>query len=126
MSGGAHLRQLDDVNSNEEDFSLLEGEQRQAMVRHRKRERLLREKKIASVLRKNGCLKCEVPGCGFDFFEVYGEIGQHFAHVHHLLRLTDRANPALTRLSDLAIVCPNCHAMIHRGGENRPLEGLLR
>jgi 5-methylcytosine-specific restriction protein A len=28
-------------------------------------------------------------------------------------------------LKDLAIVCANCHAMIHRNGECRPLEGLI-
>jgi hypothetical protein len=122
----AHLRVLDDVNPNDEDFSLSEGAQRLAMVRHRKREGILREKKIAQVLRKHGCLRCEVPECGFDFFEVYGEIGLHFAHVHHLAPLTDRATASPTKLTDLAIVCPNCHAMIHRGGENRPLQALFK
>ncbi|WP_422110022.1 hypothetical protein [Bradyrhizobium elkanii] len=28
-------------------------------------------------------------------------------------------------LKDLAIVCANCHAMIHTGGQCRPLEGLI-
>jgi hypothetical protein len=28
-------------------------------------------------------------------------------------------------LSDLAVVCANCHRMIHRGGQSRPLDGLI-
>jgi 5-methylcytosine-specific restriction protein A len=31
----------------------------------------------------------------------------------------------LEQLADLAIVCPNCHAMIHRGGKCRSLESLI-
>jgi hypothetical protein len=81
----------------------------------------LRARKIAEALRRNrdGRLRCEVPGCGFDFEEVYGEIGHGFAHVHHLKPLTERASPAVTELADLAVVCANCHAMIHVGGACR-------
>ena len=31
-----------------------------------------------------------------------------------------------TSLADLAIVCANCHPMIHRDKESRPLQGLIR
>ncbi len=53
--------------------------------------------------------------CGFDFAEVYGEVGKGLIHVHHLKRLADigeeyEVNPR----TDLCPVCPNCHAMIHR------------
>jgi hypothetical protein len=123
-SGDVQVEDLGDSLNPEP--SAIEGEIVQAMIQHRRREQRLREERIQQVKEATGRLRCEVPGCGFDFFEVYGEIGDGFAHVHHLQPLGDRSEPSQTRLSDLAIVCANCHAMIHRGGTVRPLEGLIR
>lgn len=103
----------------------LEGERLQRMVAHRRREFRLRKQKIESVLRENGTLSCEVPRCGFDFLRAYGELGAGYAHVHHLRPLSDYQGQEQTRLSHLAIVCANCHAMIHRGGECRELHALI-
>ena len=57
--------------------------------------------------------KCSV--CGFRFSEKYGEIGEQFIHVHHVVPLADigleyRVHPIV----DLRPVCPNCHAMLHQ------------
>ena len=112
---------------NDLEISAFEGEQRIAMVRHRRREQKLRAAKIKEALKASGGhLCCEVPGCGFDFYKTYGDLGFEFTHVHHLNPLADRATPSATKLSDLAIVCANCHAMIHRGGSCRPLEDLIK
>jgi hypothetical protein len=122
----SHLLKLDYTDPNDEELTACEGELKEDLRRHRKREGRLRRIKLVQVLKNEGRLKCEVPGCGFDFLEVYGEIGRGFAHVHHRRPLGKRKRPSLTRLSDLAIVCPICHAMIHRGGKNRLLKGLIR
>jgi len=122
----SHLWNIGHKMPNGDDAAATEGEQQEALRRHRRREATLRRKKIAQVLRNEGKLQCEVPGCGFNFLEVYGEIGRGFAEVHHLLPLGDLGRPAPTQLGDLAIVCPNCHAMIHRGRQNRPLMGLIQ
>jgi len=108
-------------------LSALEGAIRIAMTRHRSRERALRNAKLdaARLASPDGRLRCEVPGCGFDFFERYGKLGENFAEVHHLLPLGSQSAPSRTTLEDLAVVCSNCHSMIHRGGECRPLAGLL-
>lgn len=105
----------------------LEGVERVRMIRHRSRERSLRAAKIQATLdaAPDERLRCEVPGCGFDFEERYGELGRGFAHVHHLLPLATLDSPVVTTLEDLVIVCANCHAMIHRGGECRPLGELI-
>jgi 5-methylcytosine-specific restriction protein A len=68
--------------------------------------------------------KCQV--CGFDFEEVYGEIGRGFIHVHHIRSLAEiGASYVVDPVLDLRPVCPNCHAMLHR--EKPPLEiDLLR
>lgn len=103
----------------------LEGEIRTRMTSHRRRERRLRAAKIAAVSnRSDGALVCEVPNCGFDFRRAYGNLGAGYAQVHHLRPLGDVSSVRETRLEDLAIVCANCHAMIHRGGECRELAGL--
>lgn len=108
------------------ELAAVEGAERLSLVRHRKREQILRDAKIAEGKKTgNGRLKCEVPGCGFDFEAVYGELGRDYAQVHHLKPLGDRTAPSETKLSDLAIVCANCHAMIHRGGKCRPLGKLI-
>jgi 5-methylcytosine-specific restriction protein A len=94
---------------------------------HRSREWALRNRKIEAALAANpdGRLLCEVPNCGFDFEVTYGQIGEGFIEVHHLRPLSEADGPTVTSLDDLAIVCSNCHAMIHRGGECRPIGDLI-
>ncbi|HHX4788820.1 TPA: HNH endonuclease [Yersinia enterocolitica] len=92
--------------------SILEGNPR--LVAHLRRERnlaVVKAKKEAA-LRATGKLCCEA--CGFDFKEVYGEIGDGFCEVHHLQPLSKADGVVKTELRDLAIVCSNCHRIIHR------------
>ena len=110
----------------DDEITAFEGEERITLVRHRKREQKLRDAKLKQAQQKNqGRLICEVPGCNFDFENVYGELGKDFAHVHHLKPLVDRESPSETSLDDLAVVCTNCHSMIHRGGKCRSLDKLI-
>jgi 5-methylcytosine-specific restriction enzyme A len=105
-----------------------EGERRQAFIYHRRREAQARRQKIHDTQQRNGGRRiCEVPNCGFDFAERYGALGEGYVQIHHLLPLgkaPDRGRP--TKLEDLAVVCANCHVMIHLGGECRPLDDLIR
>lgn len=54
--------------------------------------------------------------CGFDFEGTYGAWGRGFIEVHHVQELGSapaegvEVDPAI----DLAVVCSNCHRMIHR------------
>lgn len=111
-----------------EALSALEGDLKQRLVWSCTRESSLRTAKLKDAAKKSkdGLLRCEVPGCGFCFEEVYGDVGANFAHVHHLHALAGRDQAEETTLADLAIVCANCHAMIPRRGECRPLQGLIR
>jgi 5-methylcytosine-specific restriction enzyme A len=102
-----------------------EGQVRLLVVRHRRREKRVRDAKIEATLAATGRLVCEVRGCGFDFEARYGSVGRGFAHVHHLKPLASLDSPRLTTLADVAVVCANCHAMIHIGGECRPLDKLI-
>jgi 5-methylcytosine-specific restriction enzyme A len=114
------------IVTTDTELAAMEGAERMLLVRHRKREQSLRDAKVAEAKKTgNGKLKCEVPGCGFNFEAVYGELGRDYAQVHHLKPLGDRTKPSRTKLDDLAVVCANCHAMIHRGGKCRPLDKLI-
>ncbi len=72
---------------------------------------------------------CQV--CGVDFGDRYGEIGEGFIHVHHLVPLSQiRQGYQVDPVRDLRPVCPNCHAMLH---QRRPepfgveeLKGILK
>jgi HNH endonuclease len=79
----------------------------------RERNQALVKKKKEAVLSTTGALACEV--CRFDFLETYGELGRGFAECHHLNPLALLAKTIETKLEDLAIVCANCHRMLHRG-----------
>ena len=79
---------------------------------YRERNRSAVSKKTEQTLTKTGKLECEV--CGFDFVAVYGELGHGFAEYHHILPLAEAAFVRTTHLRDLAIVCANCHRMLHR------------
>lgn len=104
----------------------IEGEIQVRLIRHRRREGWLRDQKLAQAKKlSGGALKCEVPRCGFNFESVYGTTGRGYAQVHHLKPLSDRSAPAMTSLDDLAIVCANCHAIIHRGNKCRELDTLI-
>lgn len=120
----SHLHVEAEVGSGDPELSALEGAVRLRLIRHRSRERALRRAKLDEASGAGG-LRCQVPGCGFDFEATYGVLGRGYAHVHHLVPLASLDEPTAVRLSDLAVVCANCHAMIHVGGENRPLERLL-
>ncbi|MDE6634065.1 MAG: HNH endonuclease [Bacteroidaceae bacterium] len=57
--------------------------------------------------------KCYV--CGMNFRDVYGEIGEGFIHVHHIISLFKQKKLHVIDEANLIPVCPNCHAMLHRG-----------
>ena len=113
-------------NEEEPEVAAFEGEERQYFIKHRSRERKLRDAKVKAVLKAKGNISCEVPGCGFDFFKTYGEPGREYVQVHHLLPLGKRGGAsAVTPMSELVLVCANCHVMIHNKGRNRPYQFLI-
>jgi hypothetical protein len=79
---------------------------------HRERDPTIIAAKRRQVLSDTGRLACSV--CGFDFCQFYGELGADFCEVHHLHALADADGEVQTKLEDLAVVCSNCHRMIHR------------
>jgi len=102
------------------EFDAPEGKEKVRSHRTRERSRELVRLAKAVFRQKHNRLFCEV--CGFDFGRVYGEL--EFIEVHHLIPLCDLKPGHKTKLSELAMVCPNCHRMLHRGNPWPTMEGL--
>lgn len=51
---------------------------------------------------------------GFDFYEFYGELGKGFIECHHTVPVSEYCNELTTKIKDLALICSNCHHMVHR------------
>lgn len=119
---GQTIGQPDPVTGETDDVGLAEGggaavaeavEGRvfRRLVAVRERDPKLRQAKIDQSRAVRGHIACET--CGFDFEAVYGDLGSGFIHVHHAvpLHLSGEVESGLT---DLVLLCANCHQMIHR------------
>jgi 5-methylcytosine-specific restriction enzyme A len=96
-------------------------EGREFYLKHRAKERSSKVVQLAKsqFLHKNGRFFCQA--CGFDFEKVYGDLGRGFIETHHLIPVSELTSDSKTKVSDIALVCPNCHRMVHR---KRPWLGL--
>ncbi len=75
----------------------------------------LRDQAIA--LHGKRCFACEMR-----MSERYGEVAKDFIHVHHKRPLNLAGGPTLIDpQTDLAPLCPNCHAIVHLGKEVRSI-----
>lgn len=59
----------------------------------------------------NSDYRCEV--CGFRFADRYGKIGHDYIIAHHLVPLASKKGTSKTTLDDIALLCANCHSMVH-------------
>jgi 5-methylcytosine-specific restriction enzyme A len=80
--------------------------------RYRERDSKLAKRKKERVLKEKSFLSCEV--CGFNFKKKYGDQGDGFIECHHMKPVSELVVGEKTKLSDLSLVCSNCHRMIHR------------
>jgi len=100
----------------EEDYGYDEEfpEGREVEKKHKLRERNQAAVRTAKerFKKKNGSLLCQV--CGFEFYTKYGEIGCDFIEGHHTLPMSELEGEVKTQVKDIALVCSNCHRMLHR------------
>jgi 5-methylcytosine-specific restriction protein A len=105
--------QIDDEDIDDgEEYEVEEGRLLTRVHRTRERDRKIISKKKSAVLKSTGKLQCEC--CAFDFRAFYGDIGEGFVECHHKVPISTLSPGNLTSLNDLALVCSNCHRMIHR------------
>jgi len=94
------------------DNVVLEGRARLVAHLVRERNQGLRRQAIQAALDDQRRLACEV--CSTEMENVYGEHGRGFIEVHHRVPLAQTGERHVS-IADLALVCPNCHRMLHRG-----------
>lgn len=70
---------------------------------------------VRQVKKVKGCI-CEV--CETNFSERYGPIGEGYIEAHHLKPLSSikGTKVAMDPVTDFAVLCANCHRMVHRSG----------
>lgn len=91
----------------------------------RERNRSLVSRKIEETLEKYGKLDCEV--CNSDLGRVYGDWGNKAIECHHKIPLATATGSRKTLLEDLALICANCHRVLHGGKYDIPsLRAILK
>lgn len=119
-------KKLNDIKDeeDEEDYFAKEGKVIYKLHRLRERNHNINRIKKKRYFDKHGKLDCEV--CGFDFYKTYGEIGKDFIEAHHRVPLSELDIESITKLEDLALVCSNCHRMLHRSISIADLKNALK
>lgn len=99
-----------------EDYIANEGTERTILKLHKFRERDIKIVKQAKAKAKNeNRLFCEA--CLFDFEKQYPSLGEDFIECHHIQPIS-KGGIRQTKVEDLAIVCSNCHRMLHKKDNN--------
>lgn len=81
-----------------------------------------RNRALIQAKKANSDYCCEV--CGFNFRETYGAIRQDYIVAHHLKPIA--SGKARTTIDDIALLCANCHAMVHTKNPPLPIEDLRK
>jgi len=102
---------LFDQSQKEQDEVDLEWEDLRILRVHK---RIERNQRLAQKAKKLLGLTCQA--CGFNFEEIYGTTGKDYIEAHHLTPLSQLKGKrvALDAKQDFAVLCANCHRMIHR------------
>ena len=97
-------------DSDENEFP--EGRKKARIHISKERSQALIKKTKSTFLKIHGRLFCQI--CAFDFKEKYGKYGDGYIEVHHTIPVEELTEDSKTKVSDMAIVCSNCHRMLHR------------
>lgn len=111
------------VISEDEESTFPEGAESYKLHKKRERDSKIVVAAKARRFRDTQKLECEI--CATDFHLVYGELGLGFIEAHHKIPVAQLDGKTPTRVEDLAMVCSNCHRMLHRSG-GRTVEELRK
>jgi len=98
----------DVIEIREDEQAYAEGRIVTRTVKQRQRSRSLVKDAKERFLEKHGRLFCEV--CGFDYGDFYGI---DYIEAHHKRAIADYDEDDETMIEDLAMLCANCHRIIH-------------
>ncbi len=100
------------IQHDNDESAFAEGMAKYEMHRRLERDVGLSNRAKANRFKTTGKLQCEV--CDFDFTESYGSLGEGYIEAHHTKPLSQLDGTEKTKLESLAMVCSNCHRMLHR------------
>lgn len=124
--GNENLREKLYQIQDDEDLTPLwqvrEGKVLYKLHKLRERDHRIIEEKKELIYQEMGRFLCEA--CEFDFQRTYGRLGEKFIECHHTTPLSLSSDERITHLEDLALVCANCHRMLHRDITNLTVPGL--
>jgi 5-methylcytosine-specific restriction protein A len=85
-------------------------------TRFRLHKRIERRASLAKKVKQLKGHTCEV--CTTNFSETYGALGAGYIEAHHLKPLASLKGTkvAMDPIADFAVLCANCHRMVHRSG----------
>lgn len=73
-----------------------------------------RNQKLIKSLKENSDYTCEA--CGFNFNHMYVD-SPNYIEAHHIVPISEmKTNEKTTTKEDIALLCSNCHKMIHKFG----------
>lgn len=108
---------FDDNSENDTEFP--EGDSIEKKHKSKERNPKLISEAKEVFKKKHGKLFCQV--CGFDFSSTYGSLGEDYIEGHHTLPVSEMKEGNTSLVKDIALVCANCHRMLHR---KRPWLGM--
>jgi 5-methylcytosine-specific restriction endonuclease McrA len=97
------------VEPTKDVISFHEGGIQEIVVELKKRNPELRKQAIAKHGHRCYC-------CNFSFDEFYGQLGAGYIEVHHKKPLSGSGTERTVSVEDVAVVCANCHRVLHRNG----------
>jgi 5-methylcytosine-specific restriction enzyme A len=93
--------------------------------RYRQHRAIERQPSHSKAVKKRLGTRCM--GCSFELSELYGVLGQGYIEAHHLTPLASLQDDEVVHFDpekDFAVLCPNCHRIIHRMDDASDIEGL--
>ena len=129
------LTKLENYNKNKsesiyQETNEISVSERKILVPHLKTEGRIPQNKVKEIKKIKG-YTCEV--CGFNFSNHYEHMkDSNFIELHHLNMYANLKDNEIRKLkeTDFAVLCPNCHRMIHRlknlNNDSRDIENLKK
>jgi len=118
--GGLNLPSEDEEdNADDNDWNTSE------KPRYRQHRKLERKSGVSKKVKKYHGTICQ--GCGFDFEKRYGTIGEGYIEAHHLTPISELPKDLKTDLNvkeHFAVLCANCHRIMHRKNGPRTIHAL--
>lgn len=108
IRSGMHIAQVDEPP--DEDFEFAEG--RAVTEAHKRIERNKSvRKKLLKTKREAGMLQCELCACTGEHLDI--SVRESIFEAHHTKPISETGE-VKTKLSDMALLCANCHRLVHR------------